>query len=114
MEGVPNVPPFESPLAPNRVNPVGDRPDQEAGTGRFARKKQDKNEDKPAFVPLQPPPSTVASEPTPLSSPLLEALDRLRATQAMRPVDLEFQRLLRGTKAYQSDGAVDGGASPTA
>ncbi len=111
MDGVPNVPPFESPLAPNRVNPVGDRPGQEAGTGRFARKKQEQNEDKPPFVPLQPPPSTAASEPTPLASPLLEALDRLRATQAMRPVDLEYQRILRGTKAYQSETTTEGGAT---
>jgi hypothetical protein len=33
--------------------------------------------------------------------PLLEALDRLRVTNVVRPADLEYVRMLRAVKAYQ-------------
>jgi hypothetical protein len=50
------------------------------------------------------PDASVADEPT---SPLIQALDRLRATQELRPVETELVRALRGVRHYQEESRHD-------
>lgn len=47
-----------------------------------------------------------------LAAPLIQALDRLRATHEVRPVDRELLRTLRGLRAYQDDQQHAGEPSP--
>lgn len=82
------------------VTPIGD---QRNGQGRFARRlarrqagleDDEVHEYQAHTVPID----TVPLDPV---MPLLEALDRLRVTNVVRPVDLECARTLRALKAYQ-------------
>ena len=84
----------------NPVTPLGD---QRNGQGRFARRlarRQAGLEDDEAHEYQA---HTVPVEAVPLdpAMPLLEALDRLRVTNVVRPADLEYVRTLRALKAYQ-------------
>ncbi len=56
------------------------------------------------------PPAPVADEPPPADDPttlLIQALDRLRATHELRPVDQEVVRALRGARVYQDESRHD-------
>ena len=55
-------------------------------------------------VPSSPADTSVAPEPTP---PLIQALDRLRATQELRPVESDLVRALRGARHYQEESRHD-------
>jgi hypothetical protein len=83
------------------VTPIGD---QRSGTGRFARRLARRqaglpeDEEESGQYPVQALPSAPGADP---AQPLLEALDRLRVTNQVRPVDLEYARTLRAMKAYQ-------------
>lgn len=58
-----------------------------------------------AQVPTSPEASTVApGDPT---TPLIQALDRLRATQELRPVETELVRAMRGARHYQEESRHD-------
>lgn len=77
------------------------------GGGPLPRRRQPgpDRETKPAAA--QPSPETppaVADDPT---SPLIQALDRLRATHELRPVEAELVRALRGAKHYQDESRHD-------
>jgi hypothetical protein len=88
--------PFTSP-----ISPIGD---QRNGPNRFARRlarrradlagQSDEHDDD--LVPQDAAPETTAT-----AQPLLEALDRLRVTQELRPADLEYAMVMRGLRAYQ-------------
>jgi hypothetical protein len=41
------------------------------------------------------------------TTPLIQALDRLRATQELRPVETELVRALRGARHYQDESRHD-------
>lgn len=56
----------------------------------------------PAVAPDAPPPPI--EDPT---APLIQALDRLRATQELRPVESELVRALRGARHYQEESRHD-------
>ncbi len=56
----------------------------------------------PALVEATDPAST--DDPTSL---LIQALDRLRATQELRPVETELVRALRGARYYQDESHHD-------
>lgn len=58
---------------------------------RDGRKDQPAGEARPDPEPAPPPPPP---------DPLVEALDRLRATNELRPVDIEVARLLQAQRAY--------------
>jgi len=45
-------------------------------------------------------PTPVDAGPPAVPDPLVQALDRLRATNELRPVDAELARLLRGKREY--------------
>lgn len=88
--------PFTSP-----ISPIGD---QRSGDNRFARRlarrrvgqgDQDEAEDLAPHDATPPVAAGLASQP------LLEALDRLRVTRELRPVELEYTTMLRGLQAYQ-------------
>lgn len=60
-----------------------------------------------ASAPPEPPeaqPEPAAADPT---SALVQALDRLRATQELRPVETELVRALRGARYYQEESRHD-------
>lgn len=54
--------------------------------------------------------TTADAPPTPIedpTAPLIQALDRLRATQELRPVEHELVRALRGARHYQEESRHD-------
>ena len=57
----------------------------------------------PATLPESSDPG-LADDPTSL---LIQALDRLRATQELRPVETELVRALRGARYYQDESHHD-------
>lgn len=85
------------------ITPIGD---QRPGTGRFARRLAQRRTalhrevDEEEFHDL--PPTAWQVDP---SQPLLEALDRLRVTNEMRPAELEHAKAMRALKAYQEPGS---------
>ena len=54
-----------------------------------------------------PSPSAETSVPDDPPSALIQALDRLRATQELRPVETELVRALRGARHYQEESRHD-------
>ena len=83
------------------VTPIGDKRNGQAG--RFARRLARRqaglpDEDVHEYQADTAPVAEVAFDP---ALPLLEALDRLRVTNVVRPADLEYVRALRALKAYQ-------------
>jgi hypothetical protein len=82
------------------VTPIGD---QRNGPGPFARRLARRQagleeEEVHEFEAHTLPSEAVRLDP---AMPLLEALDRLRVTNVVRPADLEYVRTLRALKAYQ-------------
>ena len=83
------------------VTPIGDQ--RNGQEGRFARRlarRQAGLEDEEAHE-YQAQVVPVEAVPLDPAMPLLEALDRLRVTNVVRPADLEYVRALRALKAYQ-------------
>jgi hypothetical protein len=82
------------------VTPIGD---QRNGPGRFARRLARRqagldDDEVHEYEAHTLPSEAVRVDP---AIPLLEALDRLRVTNVVRPADLEYVRTLRALKAYQ-------------
>jgi hypothetical protein len=88
------------------VGGVAGEPSRRGGTyrGRKRKPEQDQGaEGQPPRPPLPgaPPPAAAGLEdPT---STLVEALDRLRATEGPLPVEAELARHLRGARYYQEE-----------
>lgn len=75
--------------------------DQRASDPRFARRYARRRAELAAEDEDEPhdlPPSVLVTDP---AQDLLEALDRLRVTNAVRPAELEYAKALRALKAYQ-------------
>ena len=97
----------DSPSIPGLGGISGDLPRQ--GGGRAPRQRGAPGpalERKSATPPTQPD----DADPAPLNDPttvLIQALDRLRATQELRPVETELVRALRGARYYQDESHHD-------
>lgn len=94
----------DSPSIPGVSNISGD-PSRQGG-GRSPRRRQHDHEPEPRVEAVVPPdtPAPHVDDPT---APLIQALDRLRATQELRPVESELVRALRGVKYYQEESRHD-------
>jgi hypothetical protein len=86
------------------VGGVAGEPSRRGGTYRGRKRKSEPGQDvdAPASPPPGSPPTPAASQDDPTSM-LVEALDRLRATDAQQPVDAELARHLRGARYYQEE-----------
>ncbi len=64
----------------------------------------------PAEAKPEPEASNAAAVVPPLDDPtatLIQALDRLRATHELRPVETELARMLRGVRHYKEESSHD-------
>ncbi len=98
MEPVPFINP------PATVAPIPEiaeqRPDERRFGRRLARRRAQLRDDDDGLDQHEPHP-LAGRFPVDPAQPLLEALDRLRVTQDLRPVEHEYARALRAVKAYQ-------------
>lgn len=91
---------------PRIVGPVsGPSPISPTGGGGRRDTGQDQRQDPPGGGGASPQAAAAPADagPPPTPDPLVQALDRLRATQELRPVDAELIRLLRGRRQYAGD-----------
>ncbi len=85
------------------VGGVAGEPSRRGGSYRGRKRKPEQGHDPNAQPPLPSgllPPALDEDEPT---SALVEALDRLRATEGQLPVEAELARHLRGARYYQEE-----------
>ena len=84
----------------------GDLPRQ--GGGHLSRRaKPGPALERKAGAPPEPPEASPEPAPADPTSALVQALDRLRATQELRPVETELVRALRGARYYQDESRHD-------
>ena len=83
-----------------------------AATGHGGRREpdQDPRQRQPGGRSGSPAASPDAPDagPPAVPDPLVQALDRLRATNELRPVDLEMARVLRGMREYAANTPTGG------
>lgn len=84
------------------VGGVAGDPSRRGGTYRGRKRKPEQGQDVDRPAPALPgsPPAPAAGQGEPIST-LVEALDRLRATESPQPVEAELARHLRGARYYQ-------------
>ena len=83
-----------APAAP--ISPIDQRTGDPRFAKRYARRRAELNPDD--AEPHDLPDSLVAADPT---RALIEGLDRLRVTNLIRPVDIEYSNAVRAMKAYR-------------
>ena len=99
-----DLPSGQPPRIVGPINGVG--PVAASGQGARREPEQDPRPRQPEPPPApEGTPAPAAADPRPpaVPDPLVQALDRLRATSGMRPVDLELARLLRGLREYAAN-----------
>lgn len=93
----------DSPSIPGLTGISGDLSRQAGGRGPRRRHATPETDAKPEAAP----PAPDAPDVPEATSPLIQALDRLRATQELRPVEAELVRTLRGVRHYQDESRHD-------